>query len=185
MKAIEKIIDVIFKAVEWVIAFLVGLMTALVFLQIVNRAILNVSLTWSEEIVNYSMIWIAMLGACVLVRNNGHMAIDNFIKALKGPLRKVIMTVSVLLQVAFVIVMLLGIIEFFPAAAKQFSPVLRLDMAAIYSVFFISGILMLLALVDYWVIHGGKIAAYSEEDELLKKVQEEECDTDARGKEMI
>lgn len=72
MKAVEKIIDVIFKAVEWVIAFLVGLMTALVFLQIVNRAILNVSLTWSEEIVNYSMIWIAMLGACVLVRNNGH-----------------------------------------------------------------------------------------------------------------
>ena len=56
MKAVEKIIDVIFKAVEWVIAFLVGLMTALVFLQIVNRAILNVSLTWSEEIVNYSMI---------------------------------------------------------------------------------------------------------------------------------
>lgn len=122
MKAVEKIIDVIFKAVEWVIAFLVGLMTALVFLQIVNRAILNVSLTWSEEIVNYSMIWIAMLGACVLVRNNGHMAIDNFIKALEGPLRKVIMAVSVLLQVAFVIVMLLGIIEFFPVAAKQFSP---------------------------------------------------------------
>lgn len=183
MKAVEKIIDVIFKAVEWVIAFLVGLMTALVFLQIVNRAILNVSLTWSEEIVNYSMIWIAMLGACVLVRNNGHMAI--FIKALKGPLRKVIMAVSVLLQVAFVIVMLLGIIEFFPVAAKQFSPVLRLDMAAIYSIFFISGILMLLALVDYWVIHRGKIAAYSEEDELLKKVQEEERDTDAGGKEMI
>lgn len=120
MKAVEKIIDVIFKAVEWVIAFLVGLMTALVFLQIVNRAILNVSLTWSEEIVNYSMIWIAMLGACVLVRNNGHMAIDNFIKALKGPLRKVIMAVSVLLQVAFVIVMLLGIIEFFPVAASSF-----------------------------------------------------------------
>ena len=185
MKAVEKIIDVIFKAVEWVIAFLVGLMTALVFLQIVNRAILNVSLTWSEEIVNYSMIWIAMLGACVLVRNNGHMAIDNFIKALKGPLRKVIMAVSVLLQVAFVIVMLLGIIELFPVAAKQFSPVLRLDMAAIYSIFFISGILMLLALVDYWVIHRGKIAAYSEEDELLKKVQEEERDTDAGGKEMI
>ena len=131
------------------------------------------------------MIWIAMLGACELVRNNGHMAIDNFIKALKGPLRKVIMAVSVLLQVAFVIVMLLGIIEFFPVAAKQFSPVLRLDMAAIYSIFFISGILMLLALVDYWVIHRGKIAAYSEEDEQLKKVQEEERDTDAGGKEMI
>ena len=95
------------------------------------------------------------------------------------------MAVSVLLQVAFVIVLLLGIIEFFPVAAKQFSPVLRLDMAAIYSIFFISGILMLLALVDYWVIHRGKIAAYSEEDELLKKVQEEERDTDAGGKEMI
>lgn len=43
----------------------------------------------------------------------------------------------------------------------------------IYSIFLISGVLMLLGLIDYWIIHRGKIAAYSEEDELLKKVQEE------------
>lgn len=185
MKAVEKIIDVIFKAVEWVIAFLVGLMTALVFLQIVNRAILNVSLTWSEEIVNYSMIWIAMLGACVLVRNNGHMAIDNFIKALKGPLRKVIMAVSVLLQVAFVIVMLLGIIEFFPVAAKQFSPVLRLDMGC--------DLFHFLHQRHFDAAGSGGLLGHSQRKDrgvfrrrcLLKKVQEEERDTDAGGKEMI
>lgn len=84
MKAVAKIIDMIFKAVEWVITALVALMSALVLLQIINRAILNTSLTWSEEIVNYSMIWIAMLGSCLLVRNNGHMAVDNFLKMLRG-----------------------------------------------------------------------------------------------------
>lgn len=67
MKAVAKIIDMIFKAVEWVITALVALMSALVLLQVINRAILNTSLTWSEEIVNYSMIWIAMLGSCLLV----------------------------------------------------------------------------------------------------------------------
>ena len=64
-------------------------------------------------------------------------------------------------------------LEFLPTAAQQFSPVLRLDMAMIYSIFLISSVLMLLGLIDYWIIHRGKIAAYSEEDELLKKVQEE------------
>lgn len=173
MKAVAKIIDMIFKAVEWVITALVALMSALVLLQIINRAILNTSLTWSEEIVNYSMIWIAMLGSCLLVRNNGHMAVDNFLKMLKGVPKAIATFFSVALQVAFIVVMFLGILEFLPTAAQQFSPVLHLDMAMIYSIFLISGVLMLLGLIDYWIIHRGKIAAYSEEDELLKKVQEE------------
>ena len=173
MKAVAKIIDMIFKAVEWVITALVALMSALVLLQIINRAILNTSLTWSEEIVNYSMIWIAMLGSCLLVRNNGHMAVDNFLKMLRGVPKAIATFVSVALQVAFIVVMFWGILEFLPSAAQQFSPVLRLDMAMIYSIFLISGVLMLLGLIDYWIIHRGKIAAYSEEDELLKKVQEE------------
>ena len=173
MKTVAKIIDLIFKTVEWVITGLVALMSALVLLQIINRAILNTSLTWSEEIVNYSMIWIAMLGACLLIRNNGHMAVDNFLKMLKGVPKSIATFISVALQVAFIFVMFWGILEFPPAAAQQFSPVLRLDMAIVYSIFLISSILMLLGLIDYWIIHRGKVAAYSEEDELLKKVQEE------------
>lgn len=179
MKAIAKVIDYIFKAVEWVIAALVALMSVLVLLQIINRAILNASLTWSEEIVNYSMIWIALLGACLLIRNNGHMAVDNFLKMLKGVPKTIATLISVALQVAFIVLMFLGILEFLPTAAQQFSPVLRLDMAVVYSIFLISSVLMLLGLIDYWIIYKGKAAAYSEEDELLKKVQEEST-TDKR-----
>lgn len=101
------------------------------------------------------------------------MAVDNFLKMLKGVPKAIATFISVALQVAFIVVMFLGILEFLPTAAQQFSPVLRLDMAMIYSIFLISSVLMLLGLIDYWIIHRGKIAAYSEEDELLKKVQEE------------
>ncbi len=173
MKALEKIIDVIFKAVEWVIAILVAEMTLLVFMQVISRYVLNSSLTWSEEIVNYSMIWISMLGACLLVRSNGHMAIDNFVKSMKGLLKVATTLVSVAIQIAFIVVMLKGILDFLPAASVQFSPVLRLNMGLVNSVFIVSGVLMLLGLADYWIIHKGKTAAFSEEDELLKQVRAE------------
>lgn len=173
MRTLEKIIDLIFKTVEWVITLLVALMTVLVFMQVISRYILNSSLTWSEELVNYSMIWISMLGACLLVRSNGHMAIDNFVKSMKGGVRKAAAGISLVLQIAFIVVMIMGILEFLPVASVQSSPVLRLNMGGVNSVFIISGVLMLLGLADYWLIHRGKTAALSEEDELLRQVQAE------------
>ncbi len=173
MRTAAYIIDVTFKLIEWLVAFLFSVMTVLVFMQVIGRYVLNSSLTWSEEIVNYSMIWITMLGACLLMRNNGHMAIDNFVKAWKGPFKTIALSISVLLQIAFIIVMEIGILKFLPVASAQFSPVLHLNMGFIYSIFAISGGLMLLGLADHWIVHKGKSASFSEEDALLKQVRAE------------
>lgn len=172
MKVIEKTIDFIFKTIEILIAVLFGVMVVLVFMQVLAR-VLNASLTWSEEIVNYSMIWIAMLGGCVLMRSRGHMAIDNVINALKGPAKVIIEVISVSLQVVFLVLLIIGFFQFYPTAAVQSSPVLQLNMGLIYMIFPASGILMLLGLIDYWIVNKGSLKAYSEEDVLLKQVQEE------------
>lgn len=61
MKSIGKIIDLIFAVVKYFIAMLFGWLVILVFLQVFNRFLLNSALAWSEEIANYTMMWIALL----------------------------------------------------------------------------------------------------------------------------
>ena len=173
MKTIGKIIDIIFKIVEWIIAILFAVMVVLVFIQVTTRFLLNSSTTWTEEIVNYSMMWIAMLAACVLMRVKGHMAIDNVANALKGPAKLIFNIISVGIQVFFLVSMILGFFDFLPTASVQVSPVLQLNMGMVDTIFLIAPILMLIGLFDYWIVKKGQQAGYSEEDELLKQVQEE------------
>ena len=67
MKSIGKIIDLIFAVVKYFIAMLFGWLVILVFLQVFNRFLLNSALAWSEETANYTMMWIALLGASMLI----------------------------------------------------------------------------------------------------------------------
>jgi len=87
MKSIGKIIDLIFAVVKYFIAMLFGWLVILVFLQVFNRFLLNSALAWSEEIANYTMMWIALLGASMLMRNRGHMAVNNLLDASKGTVK--------------------------------------------------------------------------------------------------
>lgn len=174
MKAIEKIIDLIFLVIKYVIALLFGLLVVLVFMQVFNRFIVNKSLAWSEEVANYTMMWIALLGASMLMRNRGHMAINNLLDACSGTLKTVITAISVILQAAFLASWVYGCLLFLPTVKGMKSPAMRLPMELVDSVFLIAGILMLLGLFDYWVVKKGREAAYSEEDEMLKKLQEEQ-----------
>lgn len=173
MKTIGKIIDILFKIVEVVLALLFAVMVVLVFIQVLARFIFNSSTTWTEEIVNYSMIWVSMLGACVLMRVKGHMAIDNISNALKGIAKLLFNIVSVGFQVLFLVSTIIGFFRFLPTASIQVSPVLKLNMGLVDSIFLIAPILMLIGLFDYWAIKKGQQAGYSEEDELLKQVKAE------------
>lgn len=173
MKIIGKAIDVIFLLIKYLITILFIVLVILVFLQVFNRFVLNTSLTWSTEIANYSMMWIALLGSAMLLRSKGHMAINNIIDALHGVSQKIVISISVLLQFVFVLAWVYGCIVYLPTVAGQYSPALRLNMGMVNSVFLITGVLMFLALFDFWVVKKGQETAYSEEDELIRRMQEE------------
>ena len=164
MKSIGKIIDLIFAVVKYFIAMLFGWLVILVFLQVFNRFLLNSALAWSEEIANYTMMWIALLGASMLMRNRGHMAVNNLLDASKGTVKTVMTAISVVLQAIFLCSWIYGCVVFLPTVKGMRSPATRLPME----------IVMLVGLFDYWVVKKGCEAAYSEEDEMLKKIQEEQ-----------
>ena len=68
-------------AIFWGLAFIV-------FLQFFTRYVLNDSLSWTEEIARYGLMWIVFIGGAMVTRRNTHIAVELLSNVMKpGPLR--------------------------------------------------------------------------------------------------
>jgi TRAP-type transport system small permease protein len=68
--------DAIDRSVEWAVAFLFLAIVAVGTLQVANRFLLNVSLSWSEEFQRYGQIWLVFLAIPVAYRRSEHIGVD-------------------------------------------------------------------------------------------------------------
>lgn len=69
----------------------------LIFAQIMMRAIINASLSWSEELARYIFIWQIWLGVSLGLRDNKHIAVQILYSYIKGKPSRVLKIVATLL----------------------------------------------------------------------------------------
>ena len=83
---------------EWLIAFLMGAATLLIFVAVVQRyaagahyptwlqwlqdGLLKINLSWAQELCIYMFIWMAKFGAAYGVRHGTHVGVDTLVRAL-------------------------------------------------------------------------------------------------------
>ncbi len=72
------------RAEEGLIAFLLAVMTIIVFVQVVARYVFNYSFVWALELVTYLFAALIFLGMAYGVRVGAHIGIDLLVKSL-GP----------------------------------------------------------------------------------------------------
>ena len=84
---------------EWLIAFLMGAATLLIFVAVVHRyaagtpipvlqdALLKIDLSWAQELCIYMFVWMAKFGAAYGVRTGIHVGVDVLINALDARTR--------------------------------------------------------------------------------------------------
>jgi TRAP-type C4-dicarboxylate transport system permease small subunit len=72
------------KSGDYTIAFLLGILTLIMFLQVLFRYVFNNSLTWSEELAKFIFIWITFLGAAICLRDGIHLKVDFLTDRLRG-----------------------------------------------------------------------------------------------------
>lgn len=146
MRVLNKISDIVNFLVEHVIAILMGLMTVVVFLQVVFRLVSG-SLPWSEELARYTMIFMVYLGASVGVKMKNHISIEFVANQLPGKGRTIVDIISSLLMlVCFVVIIHFGM-NVVKVTMMQKSPVLRIKMGYVYFSIVLGGILMCLQTV--------------------------------------
>jgi len=85
---------------EWLIAFLMGAATIVIFVAVVHRYasgipwpafqdwLLTVNLSWAQELCIYMFIWMAKFGAAYGVRTGIHVGVDVLINRLNDTWRK-------------------------------------------------------------------------------------------------
>lgn len=62
---------------RWLLILMLAAMSCIIFANVVLRYLTNDSLVWAEEVSRYLMIWITFLGAGLVLRFGGHVAIED------------------------------------------------------------------------------------------------------------
>jgi len=82
-------------AIFWALAFIV-------FLQFFTRYVLNDSLSWTEEIARYGLMWIVFIGGIMVTRRNSHIAVELLANVMKpGTARSLLLAVVDLIKLGF------------------------------------------------------------------------------------
>jgi TRAP-type transport system small permease protein len=75
----NRICDVVFEAVRWLILAQAAAIFAIVVFTVIGRYGFSYVLSWSEEVPRYLLIWISFLGAALGVDRREHLAFDLFL----------------------------------------------------------------------------------------------------------
>lgn len=103
---LEKLNSAIIKFEKIVLMFLISEMVILAALQILSRFVIKKPISWSEELLTYSFIWLSFLGASYALAKNKHFEVDLFTSKLSPNLRKLIFIGVKILMVSFTILMM-------------------------------------------------------------------------------
>ena len=69
---------------RWLLILLLAVMACIVFTNVVLRYLTNESLYWAEEVARHLMVWLTFVGAGLVLRFGGHIAIENLHNVLPG-----------------------------------------------------------------------------------------------------
>jgi TRAP-type transport system small permease protein len=149
---IERVIQLYFTATDklaafiWTICIVTGAILVLVITaQVVTRYIFGFVPAWGGELSRYMMIWITLLLAGVLIKDDKHLQVEFVFQRLPLIVRRVIRSIELL------IVFWVGLFFFsqgwYYAATSGFrstAPAMGFDMFWTYLVFPISGVIIML-----------------------------------------
>lgn len=89
------------RAEETFIAILILAITAVIFLNVIQRYFFGSSLSWAEEFSRYAVVWMTFIGASVCVSKGIHIAVDVWSGRLGKTLDRGAVIVTHLISIAF------------------------------------------------------------------------------------
>ncbi|MEA2881389.1 MAG: hypothetical protein QOH32_608 [Bradyrhizobium sp.] len=118
---------------DWLAFVLFWCLAFIVFLQFFTRYILNDSLSWTEEIARYGLMWLAFIGGAVVTRKKSHIAVELLSNLMApGPLRAALLALVDAVTLGF-----LGLLAYFSVTIiermhNQTMTVVELPMSIVY-----------------------------------------------------
>ena len=141
MRMLNKLSKTINGAAEWFIAICLGVMSVVVFAQVVCRLVAG-SLPWSEELSRYLMIYMVYIGTAVGIHKGNHIAVEFVMGLCPEKVQKLVeILMDILMMVAFVILCYYGM-KIVNITMMQKSPAMQIKMGYVYFSMVLGGALM-------------------------------------------
>lgn len=134
------------RVLSGVLVVLMGLMVINVLWQVASRYLLGSPSIFTDELANFLLIWVGILGAAFATGKRMHLAIDILPNKLEGKSQKTLMIVVATLVSLFALtVMVIGGIRlvYLTLLLEQLSPTLQVPLGYVYIVIPISGIVII------------------------------------------
>ena len=106
------------NAERWALLIFYSMLVATMFIEVLRRELLSYSSIWGEEIVRYSFIYLAWIGAAAAVRERGHIRIDVLMHYVSPRIKALLYLFGDFVMVAVAIVALYYSYETVHVAAK-------------------------------------------------------------------
>ena len=142
MSSHEVRVKTLLKLIERGITVLLGLVVAMVLVDVLLRNFLGGSLFFTDEFARYSMIWVAMMGAALLVAEDGHIRVSVLPASAPAKLRFVMGMVSQILVLFFLGVLFYASLIVLPDVSRDRTVTLGISMAVVYAALPVSAALM-------------------------------------------
>lgn len=113
-------------------SILLFLIMVTVFLQVVFRYVLMLSVPWTEEAARYLNVWMVFLGCAVAVEKSKHIRVTFIIDQMKGWAHEMVALAILALMLAFDVVVVLGAYRLTRMNWNQQAPTLPVTVSALY-----------------------------------------------------
>ncbi|MFH2113924.1 MAG: TRAP transporter small permease, partial [Spirochaetota bacterium] len=144
MKLLEKILLGIEKGAEWIVTGLIGLMVINLTAAVIARYVMHSSLAWAEELGRYMMVWCALLGAGLALRDDRHVGVSMFVELFPAKIQFVFKLLMRLVVMAFLAIVLVKAFEHMKTLNIQLSSALEIPMAVPYAAVPVGALFMFL-----------------------------------------
>jgi TRAP-type C4-dicarboxylate transport system permease small subunit len=148
MGKVEKGFDYFEKALNLVCRIFVGAIVAIIFYAVVMRYVFQRPPFWAEELSRFIFIWIIMLGAVLVTRDQSHIEFVMLIDLLPKRLKFILVNLIRLLMILFCWVMVQQGLKIYPIVAEANSPTFGISMGWLYLSIPVGGLLMGICILE-------------------------------------
>lgn len=154
MRSLQSFLNQLNSLIRVVLAVMLVLLVIDVTWQVLTRFILPQPSSFTEEIARFLLIWISLLGGAYAYSTHSHLGFDLLMQKISaGKARVIYRFCCVLVAIFAVTVLIIGgsNLVYMTWAFEQYSPVLNVPVAFIYTVVPLSGVLFLLYSINFYL----------------------------------
>jgi len=143
------------RAVEFALFLIFLVFTLAGGLQVFNRFVLGLPLSWTEEFQKFGHIWMVMLAVPVAYRRGAHLGMDMLLRLLPGGIQRGVGLLTELLWLVLALAIGRFTLVIMGVARTQESPGLGLPMHWVYSGLVLGSIYMAFVALRRLAVHFG------------------------------